>query len=117
MRLITFLPPSVESHKKVHINQLARGLASLRYVSKAIGLLSLKHILSSQVVSLPCKSVIHGGCKLLCSNGHLDRSRCLKHGEGDLHNVQLLTYGIPCNLDTDAEVVVQCSSLLQGQFC
>ena len=33
-------------------------------------------ILSSQVVSLPCKSVIHGGCKLLCSNGHLDRSRC-----------------------------------------
>ena len=32
-------------------------------------------ILSSQVVSLPFQSAIHGGCKLLCSNGHLDRSR------------------------------------------
>ena len=31
-------------------------------------------ILSSQVVSLPCKFVIRG-CKLLCSNGHIDRSR------------------------------------------
>ena len=39
--------------------------------------LHLNIILSSQVVSLPLKSVIHGGCKLLCSNGHLDRSRCL----------------------------------------
>ena len=32
--------------------------------------------LSSQVVPLPLQSVIHWGCKLLCSNGHLDRSRC-----------------------------------------
>ena len=38
--------------------------------------LHLDIIPSSQVVSLPLKSVIHGGCKLLCSNGHLDRSRC-----------------------------------------
>ena len=44
-------------------------------------------ILSSQVVSLPLQEVANfcaamdtligqgGGCKLLCSNGHLDRSR------------------------------------------
>ena len=32
-------------------------------------------ILSPQFVSLPLQSVIRGGCKLLCSNGHLDRSR------------------------------------------
>ena len=38
------------------------------------------HILSSQVVSLPLLSVIHGGCKLLCSNGHLNRSRWNPHG-------------------------------------
>ena len=59
-----------------------KGSVSYRYVC----------ILSSQVVSLPFQSVIHmevanfcaamdtlidqdGGCKLLCSNGHLDRSR------------------------------------------
>ena len=39
--------------------------------------LHLDIALSSQVVSLHLKSVIHGGCKLLCSNGHLDRSTCL----------------------------------------
>ena len=39
--------------------------------------LHLDIVLSSQVVSLHLKSVIHGDCKLLCSNGHLDRSRCL----------------------------------------
>ena len=39
------------------------------------GLFTVTVILSSQVVSLPFQSVIHGGCKLLCSNEHLDRSR------------------------------------------
>ena len=34
-------------------------------------------ILSSQLISLPLQWVIRGCCKLLCSNGHLDRSRWL----------------------------------------
>ena len=48
--------------------------------------LHLDIILSSQVFSLHIKSVIHGGCKLLCSNGHLDRSRCL-----DISHIKLNT--------------------------
>ena len=85
--------------------------------------LHLDIVLSSQVVSLHLKSVIHGGCKLLCSNGHLDRSRCLDICLIKSVNIEYLEQGVTCLhervfIKTMHHLLTNCSqSILSAMVC